>query len=502
MSNIRRQSIISSVLVYLGFALGFVNTYLFTKEGSFTQEQYGLVSTFIAVATIMLSFASLGMPAVIYKFYPYYKDNLSRHRNDLIAWALLTSTIGFALVVLAGITFKNVVVANFSENAPDLILYYEWLFPFGFGLTVFAVLEAYAWQETRSVATNFLKEVLFRVFITILIVLFFTGIISSFASFIRLYSLTYILLSAVLLCYLVVTKRVSFHFYISRVTKKFYKKMATLAAFVWSGGLIFNVASVFDTLVIAAVMPNGLAFAGVYSLAQNIGSLIQAPQRGVISASIAPLSRAWKDKDFDKIRRIYERSSINQLLFSVAMFSLILLNFKDGILTFSFKEGYIQALPVFIYIGLMRVLDMGTGLNSQIIGTSTYWRFEFFTGVILLAMALPLNYFLTKTIGVTGPAISNLIAFTIYNFIRCIFLWRKIHMQPFSSKTFYTLALAGGCYLVCHLLFSRYMGLGWIIARSMVYVLLFGTGVVVLKLSPDLFQVLDTLKKRWRRRST
>ncbi len=496
MSNIRRQSIISSVLVYLGFALGFVNTYLFTREGSFTQAQYGLVSTFIAIATIMLSFASLGMPAVIYKFYPYYKDNLSKHRNDLISWALLISTIGFALVVVAGIVLKNVVVSQFSENAPDLLVYYEWLFPFGFGLTVFAVLEAYAWQETRSVATNFLKEVLFRVFITILIVLFLTGIIRNFASFIKLYSLTYILLSAVLLTYLAVTKRITLHLHVSRVSKKFYKKMATLAAFVWSGGLIFNVANVFDTLVIAAVMPNGLAFAGVYSLAQNIGSLIQAPQRGVISASIAPLSRAWKDKDFEKIRRIYERSSINQLLFSVAMFSLILLNFTDGILTFSFREGYLQALPVFIFIGLMRILDMGTGLNSQIIATSTFWRFEFFTGVILLAMALPLNYFLTKALGVIGPAISNLIAFTIYNFIRCVFLWRKVRMQPFSRRTFYTLALGAVCYLVCHLLFHAHMGLGWIVARSMAYLLLFGAGVVALKLSPDLFQVLETVKKR------
>lgn len=501
MSNIRRQSIISSVLVYLGFALGFVNTYLFTKEGSFTPEQYGLVSTFIAVATIMLSFASLGMPAVIYKFYPYFKDNLSKHRNDLITWTLLVSIVGFALVVAAGVIFKDIVVRKFSENAPDLLLYYEWLFPFGFGLTVFSVLEAYAWQETRSVTTNFLKEVLFRVFITILIVLFLNGILNSFTSFIKLYSFTYILLSAILLVYLAVSKRIVLQLQISRVTRKFYKKMATLAAFVWSGGLIFNVASVFDTLVIAAVMPNGLAFAGVYALAQNIASLIQAPQRGVISASIAPLSRAWKDKDFEKIRRIYERSSINQLLFSVAMFSLVLLNFTDGIVTFSFREGYLQALPVFIFIGMMRILDMGTGLNSQIIGTSTYWRFEFFTGVILLAMALPLNYFLTKAIGVTGPAISNLIAFTIYNFIRCWFLWKKVRMQPFSRKTFYTLGLGAACYLVCHLLFSAHIGLGWIIARSAVYLLLFGAGAMLLKLSPDLFQVLDTIKNRLRKAS-
>ena len=500
MSNIRRQSIISSVIVYFGFVLGFINTYLFTKENSFTQEQYGLVSTFIAIANIMLSFANLGMQAYIYKFYPYYKDNLPREKNDLLSWALITSCFGFLVVIVAGIFIKDLVIQKYITNAPDLVKYYEWLFPFGFGLTVYSVLEAYAWQEKKSVLTNFLREVLFRVMTTILIVAFFMGIIPQFDGFIKFYALTYIALALILLSYLAAKKKISIHLYVSRVTKKFYKKILTLVSFVWSGGLVFNIANVFDTLVIAAVMPNGLAFAGVYSLAQNIASLIQAPQRGIISAAIAPLSRAWKDKDMGKIKQIYQRSSINQLIFSVAMFSLIYMNFNDGIHTFSMKEGYILALPVFLYIGLMRILDMGTGLNAQIISTSTYWRFEFFTGIILLSMALPLNYFLTKSIGVTGPAISNLIAFSVYNFIRGVFLWRKLKMQPFTIQSLYTVLLGVAAYAVCHVLFSDSRGIEWILARSVTFVLIFGAGVYFLKLTPDLFHVIDSVKNRARKR--
>ena len=74
MSNIRRQSIISSIIVYFGFVLGMLNTYLFTREGGFTPEQYGLVNAFIAIANVMLSFANMGMQAYIYKFYPYYNE--------------------------------------------------------------------------------------------------------------------------------------------------------------------------------------------------------------------------------------------------------------------------------------------------------------------------------------------------------------------------------------------------------------------------------------------
>ena len=130
MSQIRRQSIISSLVVYLGFAIGFLNTYLFTREGSgFTKAEYGLVSIFIAIAILMYSFANLGMSAYIYKFYHYYHDHLPRKKNDLLTWALLFSLLGFILVTLSGLFFKDLVIRKYGENSPDLVKYYFWIFP-------------------------------------------------------------------------------------------------------------------------------------------------------------------------------------------------------------------------------------------------------------------------------------------------------------------------------------------------------------------------------------
>src|ERR1700694_1321064 len=153
MSNIRRQSIISSVIVYFGFALGFLNTYLFTRAaGDFTKDQYGLTGIFIAIASIMFSVASLGMHAYIYKFYPYYKDHVPRNKNDQMTWALLISCFGFAVVTLAGFAVKGIVNRDYA-NSPNVIKYYYWLFPFGFGLTLYSILEAFAWQEHKSILT-------------------------------------------------------------------------------------------------------------------------------------------------------------------------------------------------------------------------------------------------------------------------------------------------------------------------------------------------------------
>ena len=84
MGSIRKQTIISSILVYIGFLIGAVNIYLYTKNGSFTLQQYGLTKIFFDFGQNMYTFASLGVIPVIYKFYPYYKDNLEDHKIDLI----------------------------------------------------------------------------------------------------------------------------------------------------------------------------------------------------------------------------------------------------------------------------------------------------------------------------------------------------------------------------------------------------------------------------------
>ena len=123
---------------------------------------------------------------------------------------------------------------------------------------------------------------------------------------------------------------------------------------------------------------------------------------------------------------------------------------------------------------------------------------EFITGIILLALTLPLNYLLTKELEVIGPAIANLIAITIYNAIRYFYLLRKFNMQPFTAKTVYAILLGAGCYVICYFLFHNYQGFGWIFLRSAVFMLLFIPGVFYLHLSPDVLPVWETIKKRLR----
>ncbi|MDO9376189.1 MAG: polysaccharide biosynthesis C-terminal domain-containing protein [Ferruginibacter sp.] len=497
MSQIRRQSIISSVVVYMGFALGFLNTYLFTREGGFTKEQYGLTGIFIAIANLMFSFANLGMTSYIFKFYPYYKENLDNKKNDILSWALLVSLISFCIVVVAGLYFKDLIIYKFGSNSPEFVKYFYWIFPFGLGLTLYSILESYAWQLKKSILTNYLREIQFRLFTTILIILTFAGLLGDFDLFIKIYSFTYLGIALILLIYLVAKGYFHLTFTVSIVTKKFFKKILTLIKFVYGGTLVFAIAGVFDTIVLASVVTNGLAAVAVYSLAQNMASLIQAPQRGIISSSIAALSQAWKDKDQKRIIRIYRQSSINQLIFAVGMFSLIWLNFSDGIFTFKLQKGYIDAQWVFFFIGLMRIIDMGTGVNSQIISTSTLWKFEFFTGILLLLITLPLNYILTKYYyGVLGPAIANLFTFSVYNAIRFWYLKKKFNMQPFTRASLYAVLLGIGSFFVCYFLFDNFRGFWWLVLRSIVFLSLYAAGTMYLKLSSDILPVWQSIQKK------
>jgi len=499
MSIIRRQSIISSILIYVGFAFGALNTYLFTRDGGpFTKEEYGLTGIFMAVGSIMMTVAALGMPSYINKFFPYYKDHLPKNKNDQATWAFFVCIIGFAIVAIAGLFLKNIAATVFA-NSPQLVKYYYWLFPFGLGLTLFAVLEALAWHHHKSVLSNYLKEVQLRVFITLLFVLVSISVIKDFDLFIKIYSFLYLLLGGILFIYLYGTGKISFTFSISKVTRRFFKKIIVLCSFVWGGTLIYNLAAVADTIIIALIFPDGIGMVGLFTFAQYLTSLIQAPQRSIIAASVAHLSQAWKDKDYAKINRIYQRSSINQLIFSAAMFCLIWLNYDDAIVSLNLQQEYKLVLNVFLFMGLMRIVDMGTGVSGQIIATSTFWRFDFITGVILLVIMLPLNWLLTKQLGIIGPAVANLIAFSIYNFIRYLFLLRKFKMQPFTMKSVLAIILALACYGVCYFLLKDKSGIVWLIMRSVLFITLFFAGTYWLNLTPDLKIVLGNLKKRLRR---
>ena len=495
MSGIRRQSLISSAVIYAGFAVGLLNVYLFTKEGIFQKEQFGLYNAFIAVALMMMAFSGLGMPAYLNKFFPYYQSHRPEKKNEQFSLALVVSTTGFFLIALLGWLGKDLVIRKYGTNAPDLITYYGWLFPLGLGMTLFSLLEAWAWNHQRSVLTNLLKELVWRLYVTGLIIAYGSGWIG-FDFFIQAFSLSYLFIATLLLSYLLSTGKIHFYFHISSLTRRMKKTILSLCLFVFAGMAILQLALVFDSLVISSLLQGALAQLAIYSLAQNMAAVIQAPQRGLVSASIPPLAKAWKEKNLIEIQRIYQRSSINQLIFATGLLALFALDFQEGIAVVGLQSSYQAAFPVILILGTARLVDMGTGLNTQIIQTSTRWRFELVSGVLLLLITLPSSYYLTKAYGIQGTAMAQLIAISSYNLIRIVFLWKNFSLFPFQWNSVWVILIGLISYATSHLLTDGFSGWTALFAQSICFMGIYSISVYRLKLSPDLQPVWETFLKK------
>jgi O-antigen/teichoic acid export membrane protein len=318
--------------------------------------------------------------------------------------------------------------------------------------------------------------------------------IISYDIFIKLFSCLYGLLVIILLVYLKQKKALHFTVKVSRVTQLLRKKMITYSLFVYAGIAVSTTAALSDSLTISSKI--GQAAVGIFAFATYISNIIQIPQRSVIAITVPVLSEAWRDKNYATIQKLYQRSSINLLLISIFLFSNIWLNYDDIITALNLNPVFLQGKYVVLFFGLKLIVDMGTGVNGQIIATSNFWRFEFLTGIILLLLIAPLNYILISAIGITGAGISNLIAYSIYNTIRIVFLWKKHKMQPFTMQTLWAVLMSVFLFAACY--FSTVSLSGWagIFIKSALFSLLFITAVWFMKLTPDAAPVINTIKKR------
>lgn len=494
MSGIRKQSITSSLLVYIGVGIGAINTYLFVKNGSFTKEQYALTRLFFDIGNNIYVLSCLGVIVVLYKFYPYYKDNIPDEENDLLGRSLVMVVFGFTGVCIAGYFVEPYVIQKFSGNAPLLVDYYHWIFVFACGITFYSVFEGYMWAMQKTVLTNFLRETGMRLLTFFMIMLYVFQWIS-FHEFILLFSFLYIILALTLIIFLWQKKLLYLTLKPSRATLKYRKKMTGMQLLIYGGTIITTLGQTIAGITIASL--KGMEQTAIFSLALYASNLIQIPQRSIQSIATGVLVRAWKDKNYNEIHRIYQRSCINMLLLAILIFGNVWLNAKDGLQVLNIQEDYALGLRAMFVLGILKIIDAGTGLNGTVIAASNFWKFEFLSGILLLLLLIPLNYFFIKSFGFIGSAYAELIAYSVYNFVRFEFIRRKFNMQPFTIKTLYTLMVGIVAFTGVYFLFQHMGGWSAMILRSVIFSSIIIAAVFILKISPDAFQLLDVAKVRW-----
>ncbi|MEO5944064.1 MAG: hypothetical protein ABIP30_15995 [Ferruginibacter sp.] len=467
--------------------------YFFTHKSWFTTDQYGLTRLLLEFSNFIFAFSTLGVTSYLYKFFPYYQDNLEPKKNDLLSIAFILSLCGFIITCISIFFLKGFIIQKFSTNSLLFVQYFYIALPLAFFLLLYNVLEAYSYGFEKGVFANFLRETVLRLYtfvITILKVLDFID----FVTFIYLFAFQYALIVFILGFHLYKNDQLWLSFKISRVSKKFRKKIFAILIFTFIVIVVSVLRSSIDGFILAA--KQNLGKVGIFGFAAYMVSVLQAPARSVIAITIPILSRSWKNKDHKEIERIYKRSSINLLSFSLFIFFCIWLNFTNAISFFGINPEYLEGKWVFFILGMVTIIEMGTGVNGQIIGTSTYWRVELWTSLLLTVLIIPLSYYLTVRYGIIGPAIANLVSFSIYNYTRYLFLWKKFHLQPFSIKTAEVIIIATVAYLIAYFTFIRFDGLIAMFGSTLLFAILFLPLFYYRNISPDVKPVVKNILRK------
>ena len=268
----------------------------------------------------------------------------------------------------------------------------------------------------------FLREIFLKGVAIILLFLHWFDYID-FSSFLYLYISIYLGM-VIILSYSI------FKDFRYRITMRFneinIRELLTYGAFVLVGGASSILVSKVDMMMIAKLMD--LKQVAYYTIAFFIGNVILVPARSIGSIISPLLAQAWENNDFNKIDHIYKKSSLNQLLFGGLLFLAVWLNIDEGLslLPDKFQGGKY----VVLFISLSKLFSISTGVTSQIIINSRFFRFDLYSNIILLGITILFNYifipessplFEYDIVGINGAAFATALSVIIFNSFKMVF---------------------------------------------------------------------------------
>ena len=145
-----------------------------------------------------------------------------------------------------------------------------------------------------------------------------------------------------------------------------------------------------------------------------------------------------------------------------------------------------QGKWVIFILGAAKIIDLATGVNNSIIGLSRHYTFNLWAILLLAILNIVDNWLLIPKMGLEGAALATLISLFVFNSVKCIFLWVKFKMQPFTSKSMWVLCIGLLVYLIVSQIPYILNPIVDTVVRSFSVVSLFGGTVLYFKLSKDL----------------
>lgn len=419
MGFVIKQSIQNTIVTYIGFAVGAINTlFLFTQYLS--KEAYGIVTYTLAATNMLWPIMAFGFHNTIIKYFK--KFELSNQHQQFFTWMLMIPLL-LAICFFTVLWFNQEFFESFYASNPGLK---KALFPIFLLALAFAYFELYyAWARAhlQSVQGNFLKQIFNRVGICLLLILVYKKILNEHQF---LYGLVIVSFSRTL-----IMKTLAYQ--IELPVFKFenipHKKQITSYSIV----ILFAVmVAVFlldlDKVMIERYLP--VEEVAVYSIMVYMASVIEVPLKSMMQITTPLTSNYLEEKQFDELSKLNKSTSITTLIVAGLIALLIFCN-AEAIYQF-IPDQYTLHLDVLFIICLIKLIEASLGITSAILYNSDYYKWLLFFGVIVTAVAVGLNIWLIPVLGLKGAAIASLSAYIFYDIIKLFWVKKCFNIHPFN----------------------------------------------------------------------
>jgi O-antigen/teichoic acid export membrane protein len=473
------QSVKGTIYTYLGVILGFVTTILLARI--FSTSQVGLTKILIAYSALFAQLGTLGINGVTIRLFPFFRDEENRH-HGFLSLAMLTGIAGFLISTALLLLLRPWLIEISSGKSPLFVEYINWLIIIILFQIFFTIFDGYYTALYNSVHGTFLKEVFQRVLIIVAIGLYFFDILN-FHQFVILYIAAMSLPTLFILFTLIHEKHFSLQTDFNFLKKQLLKSILLMAGFSIFNGFSMVVIQYVDVMMINSLV--GLGEAGIYSICFFFGLFVSLPARAIYKISNIVAAQAWKNEDIKTIRDIYYKSCLTLFIIGMLLFLGIWANISN-IFQIIDRPDYVSGKWVIFFIGLGSLIDLTTGANSSILGTSKFYKVQtlFLVGLVILTVTT--NFLLIPRYGITGAALGNAISLTALNIARYLFLFYKSGLQPFNFRFAFVAFIALLSYFFSTLLPPLSNFMIDILVRSAIVIILYCPPIYFFNISDDI----------------
>jgi O-antigen/teichoic acid export membrane protein len=429
MGIIIRQGIKSTSAMYIGGMLGVLNR-MFLMPKFLTLEQIGMIDLLFIAGLLFANIASLGTIGSLVKFYNRY---IKQDKLPIFLGHLLTIA-GIGIIITSCILyyFEPEIMRYYSKDSTLVKAYFPYFYVFLLALFLKGFFANFSLANQRATVPSVLFDFVFKAAQTILLLLLGYHFLE-FGELIFAYSAVYYLLLIILIFYCKKQFSLKVKFALGSINKKGKKEVKNYSFFVWFAALSGTITQFIDTAMVGSYQ--GLAMAGVYSIAFNLGQSIEMPKRAISAISLPIIVKHLDNKEYKSVNKLYKQSSINQGIIGGLFLLLIFISIDSIFYLLPQSKNLEIGKNIALIIGLARFIDMVTGVNSEILRSSNKYKFDLFIVGSFIFISIWLNYILIPKYGIEGAAMASLIAILGFNAIRIYLLKHLYGFFPFSKES-------------------------------------------------------------------